>query len=95
MWAAIGAGAGGYTDTLGNDYEPFAFNSGMVRVEISAKEFAELGGDDSGIRPSDTEFGPDEVRVSSGRLDPDLLKTFIKGMESGDIRYRVKVEVIK
>ena len=93
IWQALGAGAGGYNDALGNDYEPFAFSSGMGRVEISAKEFDELGGDDSGIAPQATEFGADEVRVSKSRFDPDILKTFIKGMESGDIKYRVKVQV--
>jgi hypothetical protein len=94
VWQALGDGAGGHGDGLGNNYEPFAFNSGMVRVEVSAKEFEQLGGDPDGAKPSGTEFGPDKVAVRKDRLDPDILQTFIKGMESGDIKYRVKVQVV-
>ena len=95
VWQQLGEGAGGYEDTLGNDYEPFAYNSGMGRVEVSAKEFADLGGDASGVEPAQTEFGPEKVAIRQDRFDPDILKTFIKGLESGDIKYRVRVEVIK
>jgi hypothetical protein len=95
MWQALGDGAGGYDDTLGNDYEPYAFNSGMGRVEISAKEFEELGGDARGTEATDTEFGPDEVKLPADRFDADILQTFVKAMETGDIKYRVKVEVTK
>lgn len=93
MWQALGDGAGGYEDTLGNDFEPFAFNSGMGRVEISAKEFSDLGGDADDVKPTATEIGPDTVKLTSGRFDGDILKTFVKAMQSGDVKYRVKVEV--
>ena len=95
MWQALGDGAGGYEDTLGNDYEPFAYNSGMGRVEISAGEFADLGGDDSGIVPQATDFGPDTVSVSKTRFDTDILQTLKAGLESGDLKFRMKVEVVK
>ena len=67
VWQALGDGAGGYDDTLGNDYEPFAFNSGMGRVEVSRQEFIDLGGDPADvagrrhrlrIRRSEVEQGP-------------------------------------
>jgi hypothetical protein len=43
VWAALGAGAGGYTDCLGNSFPPFAFNSGMYRDNVSRHEAVELG----------------------------------------------------
>ena len=95
IWESLGNGAGGYDDTLGNDYEPFAFNSGMGRVELSAKEFEELGGDASGLAASDTDFGSGEVKVNQSRFDPDILKTLKAGLESGDLKFRVKVQVVK
>ena len=95
VWQALGAGAGGHDDALGNDYEPYAFNSGMGRVERSAKEFEELGGDPEGVSATETEFGPSEVKVSKDRFDPDILAALKKGMESGDLKFRVKLEVSK
>lgn len=91
VWQSLGDGAGGHDDTLGNDYEPFAFNSGMVREEVSAKEFAALGGDPAGVEADATEFGADEVKVAKDRFDPDILKALKQGLESGDLKFRVKV----
>ena len=95
VWQALGDGAGGYDDTLGNDYEPYAFNSGMGRVEVSAKEFADLGGDPTGVAPDETDFGSGEVKLSQERFDPDILAGLKKALESGDLKFRVKVEVVK
>jgi len=33
IWAAIGDGAGGFNDTLGNPYPPFAYSSGMAWLD--------------------------------------------------------------
>lgn len=35
IWPALGAGAGGYTDTLGNGFPPFAFRSGYAWKAVS------------------------------------------------------------
>lgn len=43
IWQALGDGEGGYMDTLGNPYPPFAFNSGMWTRELSRDEAEELG----------------------------------------------------
>ena len=43
VWQALGDGAGGYDDTLGNDFEPFAFNSGVGCDELSLEETLALG----------------------------------------------------
>lgn len=43
IWQALGDGAGGYQDTLGNPYPPFAFNSGMWVREINREEAQSFG----------------------------------------------------
>ncbi|HXI73456.1 MAG TPA: hypothetical protein VNN22_24195 [Verrucomicrobiae bacterium] len=43
IWQALGDGAGGYDDTLGNPYPPFAFNSGMWVQSVSRSDAEELG----------------------------------------------------
>jgi len=43
IWQALGDGEGGYTDTLGNPYPPFAFNSGMWTRNVSYNEARDLG----------------------------------------------------
>lgn len=43
IWQELGDGAGGYEDTLGNPYPPFAFNSGMWTREVERDEAEALG----------------------------------------------------
>lgn len=43
IWDSLGNGAGGYDDTLGNPFPPFAFNSGMWTDEVSRADAMELG----------------------------------------------------
>jgi hypothetical protein len=43
IWAALGAGAGGFRDAIGNPFPPFAFGSGMTWERVSRDEAAELG----------------------------------------------------
>jgi polyhydroxyalkanoate synthesis regulator phasin len=43
IWAALGKGAGGYRDAIGNPFPPFAFGSGMSWARVSKEEAAELG----------------------------------------------------
>ena len=43
IWQALGDGAGGRGDTLGNPFPPFAFESGMVTENVSREECEELG----------------------------------------------------
>lgn len=43
IWANLGNGAGGYRDTLGNPYPPFAFSSGMDWVEVDRDKCIALG----------------------------------------------------
>ncbi len=38
IWQALGNGAGGFKDTLGNPYPPFAYSSGMAWVRVPKSE---------------------------------------------------------
>ena len=43
IWGALGNGAGGFKDTLGNPYPPFAYSSGMGWEEVDRETAEELG----------------------------------------------------
>ncbi len=43
IWKALGDGAGGFRDTLGNPYPPFAFGSSYEWSELSLTETQDLG----------------------------------------------------
>lgn len=43
IWQALGDGAGGYDDVLGNPFPPFAFNSGMWTDEVDREDATKLG----------------------------------------------------
>ena len=43
IWQALGDGAGGYKDTLGNPFPPFAFSSGMAWAGVERDECEKLG----------------------------------------------------
>ena len=43
IWQHLGEGAGGFTDTLGNPYPPFAFNSGLDWLPVSREQCVKLG----------------------------------------------------
>lgn len=43
VWQALGDGTGGYEDTLGNPYPPFAFRSGFGWVAVEREECLRLG----------------------------------------------------
>ena len=43
IWAALGQGVGGYRDTLGNPYPPFAFGSYMDWVDVDRDTAEQLG----------------------------------------------------
>lgn len=51
IWQALGDGAGGFDDTLGNPFPPFAFNSGMWVESVSREDAMDLGLIKSGARP--------------------------------------------
>ncbi len=58
VWNQLGDGAGGYDDTLGNPFAPFAFNSGYDTDDVSRAECEELGllGEDDEAEGMDFDF---------------------------------------
>ena len=58
VWQNLGDGEGGYDDTLGNPFPPFAFNSGFMTVDVSRKEAVTLGliGADEEAQPATLDF---------------------------------------
>ena len=67
IWQHLGNGAGGYKDTLGNPYPPFAFSSGMDWVEVDRDECIALGlieEDDEISAPSLASLTPGERDIA-------------------------------
>jgi hypothetical protein len=77
IWEALGDGAGGYNDCLGNPYPPFAFGSGMGVRPVARAEWEELS--DEGGTPEEMKarLAPTalELEQAFDRLSPDLRAT--------------------
>lgn len=67
IWQALGDGAGGFKDTLGNPYPPFAFSSGMSWLQVDRETCERLGliepGANAGI-PDVPSLAPDEKAIA-------------------------------
>ena len=66
IWAALGNGVGGFRDTLGNPYPPFAFGSYMDWVDVDRETAERLGLLSSGARASKPEspsISPDDAEL--------------------------------
>ena len=67
IWQALGDGTGGWRDTLGNPFPPFAFGSGMGWVGVPRAECVALGliGEDEEVgRPEDGSLSPVEREIA-------------------------------
>jgi hypothetical protein len=65
IWQHLGNGAGGYRDTLGNPYPPFAFSSGMDWVEVDRDKCIALGL----IKEGEDIAAPSLASLSPGKRD--------------------------
>lgn len=76
IWPALGDGAGGFEDTLGNPFPPFAFNSGLGWRAVDRAECDTLGllVNDEASAPMDAELSPGEQEINEAfdRLSPAL-----------------------
>ena len=63
IWAALGEGAGGFKDTLGNPYPPFAYGSGLDWTDVSAEEATRLGLTLTHQTPKRASLAPDEREI--------------------------------
>jgi hypothetical protein len=83
VWQELGDGSGGYDDTLGQPYPPFAFNSGMSCVDIGREEALNLGviTPDEDVIPPDSELA-DGLRKDAADIrknDPSLFDLIFSG----------------
>lgn len=80
IWQAIGDGAGGYQDTLGNGYPPFAFGSGLGWLEATAAESKEAGLGESGPAKAELDPGEKEIAAALERLGPGFKAGLLKAL---------------
>lgn len=77
IWQALGDGAGGFRDTLGNPYPPFAHGSGLGWMSILRDECIELGlilpGEKVAV-PQKPNLAPsqEEIDEAEARYDIDM-----------------------
>lgn len=67
IWEALGDGEGGHTDSLGNPYPPFAFNSGMDWRAVPRAECIALGLISRGTKtpPMEAQLAPDQKEIAT------------------------------
>lgn len=80
IWQAIGDGAGGYQDTLGNAYPPFAFGSGLGWLEVKAGEAKDAGLGESGPVKAELDPGEKEIAAALERLGPGFRDGLLKAL---------------
>lgn len=77
VWAALGSGAGGFRDALGNPYPPFAYGSGLDWEDVDADGARALGlladGEETGA-PGHATLTPGEREIAEAvrRLGGDF-----------------------
>ena len=69
IWQALGDGAGGYRDTLGNPYPPFAYGSGLAWADVSRDEAIRLGLIDPEVGRAVTGEPPEAPSLSPSDAD--------------------------
>ena len=84
IWQALGDGVGGYRDTLGNPFPPFAYGSGLAWADVDREEAVRLGliGDDEKApAPARPDLSPTDAEIASAvsRLGFDDLFNDIAG----------------
>lgn len=77
IWAALGSGAGGFDDAIGNPFPPFAFSSSMGWLPL-LKEEAKSYGLDVGtpVTPGKASLSPNEDELAGvlDKMGPDFIK---------------------
>ena len=86
IWAALGDGAGGFRDTLGNPFPPFAYGSGMDWSPVGRDEAAELGLYGEGKEPPKPTLTPGRKKIADTlqRLGPDFTKKLLADLEDDE-----------
>jgi len=79
VWQALGDGAGGFTDTLGNPYPPFAFGSSMDWMPVDRRTAEAEGITGTPARPRAT-LGPGENEIAEAlkKFGPSFTADLLK-----------------
>lgn len=74
IWQALGDGAGGFNDTLGNPFPPFAYGSGLDWSPVGRDDAAALGIYGDGERPPKPILTPARKEIAEFllRMGPDF-----------------------
>ena len=75
IWAALGAGVGGFRDTLGNPFPPFAYSSGMDWLDAdreTCERFGLVPGDADVPRGASLSPAEEEIREAALKVGFDL-----------------------
>lgn len=64
IWQALGDGAGGFRDAIGNPYPPFAFGSGLDWMDVSRDEALRLGLEPDGQAPEQANLAPSDIEIA-------------------------------
>lgn len=78
IWKALGDGAGGFRDAIGNPYPPFAFGSGLDWMDVSREEALRLGLEPDGQAPQQADLSPSDVEIAEAvaktGMGPDFFR---------------------
>lgn len=78
IWKALGDGAGGFRDAIGNPYPPFAFGSGLDWVDVSRDEALRLGLEPDGQAPQQADLSPSDVEIAEAVAKTGLGPEFFR-----------------
>ncbi|EDY16687.1 hypothetical protein CfE428DRAFT_5800 [Chthoniobacter flavus Ellin428] len=85
IWQALADGVGGYTDTLGHPFPPFAFNSGMGWLGVRRAQAESLGllAPGASTGPMAAQLSPTkrEAKKVLDSLGPDFRKRLLAELE--------------
>lgn len=84
VWQNLGDGAGGYNDTLGNAWAPFAFRSGMRTRLVSRIEAVREGviAEDEDVQPAPVKLAPRLESFVGKRFSPGIADALKKALST-------------
>lgn len=96
VWVKLGQGAGGYKDTLGNPFSPFAFGTGYGLRELPRGECLMIGvieeGDEAAAMPSTLKQA---LKAQAKQVPRDILDAFDDLEDDGEWLRLAKAKQLK
>jgi len=83
IWQELGDGAGGFEDTLGNPYPPFAFGSSYNWMPLDRQEAEALGIEGTPVRARATlDPGERDIAETLKRFGPEFTAGLLEELQS-------------